>query len=554
MGDFILQTGLLLVTDDESYHPDDTGLTFQHKILQEYAASYFIERRYRHKGTEIPLLFPTLRSLVDHNVVLQFLCGYSEAMSEVVMESCSQVIAKSFADNLGKAQSLFAVDWLIDERAYLSGIDKIIPPHTVVSWSDAVGIYLQTIFETIAIIHRECRRTLNVKSFNSKDLWVLSPDAWSLPCDPPQDQKLVIVHHLDEHTASTHVSLVGESHYQKEPSRSRTYTEHEHNSNVQQRIMIVKPVEDYATVVPCMTKIATSLDSLSTVFLCRLVYQEVSNGELAVVQELSKSLFQRETLQHIIVLKSMLPETFYSEMFMGIMNNRDLQKLDIYFCEIPQAAARLIPDALPFVSKLTSLTLRQCNFSLSDSEMICKQICHLVSLKHLDLCLNPNIGQCIDILAETFSEWDDHPLEEVYVRECHIPNEKGKEFLKAAANLRRMCKMGLAYNNLQDALPSLMRNPPPLQELYIWKTGIETGDLLSIAAAVQANKLPNLRRLHIERNGLVDKQIEPLLTQLNHNHSTEILLDVSHNNLTKEFISRWSLITKKHLNVCWYLD
>ena len=91
-------------------------------------------------------LFPTLRSLVDHNVVLQFLCGYSEAMSEVVVEYCNEVVAKSFADNLGKVQSLFAVDWLIDERAYLSGINKIIPPHTVVSWSDAVGIYLQTIF------------------------------------------------------------------------------------------------------------------------------------------------------------------------------------------------------------------------------------------------------------------------------------------------------------------------------------------------------------------------------------------------------------------------
>ena len=168
--------------------------------------------------------------------------------------------------------------------------------------------------------------------------------------------------------------------------------------------------------------------------------------------------------------------------------------------------------------------------------------------------MNPNVGQCIDILADTFSKWNDHPLEEIYVRECHIPNEKSKDFLRSVTNLRRMCKMGLAYNNLQGALPSLMRNPPQLKELYIWKTGIETEDLLSIGAAIKANKLPNLSRLHIERNGLVDKQIEPLLTQLNHNHNTEILLDVSRNNLTKEFVSRWSLITKRHLNVCWYLD
>ena len=180
----------------------------------------------------------------------------------------------------------------------------------------------------------------------------------------------MIVHHLDEHTASTHVSLVGENHYQKEPGGSLAYTERESDSNVHQCIMIVEPVEEYVTVLPCMTKIATSLDSLSTVFLCGLVYQEVSNGELAAVRALSKSLFQRETLQHVIVLKSMLPETFYSEMFMGIMDNRDMRKLDIYFCEIPQASARFIPDALPSLSKITSLTFRQCNFSLSDSEMM----------------------------------------------------------------------------------------------------------------------------------------------------------------------------------------
>ena len=54
----------------------------------------------------------------------------------------------------------------------------------------------------------------------------------------------------------------------------------------------------------------------------------------------------------------MLPEAFYSEMFMGIMNNRDLQKLDIYFCEIPQASARLIPDALPLLSKAYQSNLK----------------------------------------------------------------------------------------------------------------------------------------------------------------------------------------------------
>ena len=48
-------------------------------------------------GTDIrvlkfPSCFQHCRSLVDHNVVLQFLCGYSEAMSEIVMECCSQQV------------------------------------------------------------------------------------------------------------------------------------------------------------------------------------------------------------------------------------------------------------------------------------------------------------------------------------------------------------------------------------------------------------------------------------------------------------------------------
>ena len=520
-------------------------------MLQEYTASYFLHKCYGDRSSELQMLFPNVRSIVDHSIVLQFLCGQSDTMSKSVVESCSQVVAKNFADNLGKAQSLFAVDWLIDERAYLPGINKIIPPHTVLSWSDAVGIYLQTIFETIAAIYREGRRTSQVKSFDGRDLWVLSPDAWSLPCDPPnQDQKLVILHHLDRANATTHMSLVGDGRYQEFSEQNRAVAELHQG----QRIMIVGPEEEYACVVPCMTKVVSSVNMLTTVFLCRLVYEKVSNGELTALWKFGKSLFQRQCLQHIIVLKSHLPEVFYSEMFTGLRNNRDLLKLDIYFCEIPYGAARLIPDALTYLSKLTSLTLRQCNFNLSDSERICQQICHLVSIKHLDLCLNPNIGQCADILAETFTKWQHHPLEEIYVRECHIPGNKGKAFLKAVTNLPNMCKMGLAYNNLEGALPGLMCNPPPLEELYIWKTGIVTEDLLSIAAAVQANKLPKLRRIHIERNNLTDSQVEPLLSQLNANHSIEILLDVSNNNLTKDFISHWSSIVKKQLNVCWYLD
>ena len=186
--------------------------------------------------------------------------------------------------------------------------------------------------------------------------------------------------------------------------------------------------------------------------------------------------------------------------------------------------------------------------------MICKEIIHLVSLKHLDLCLNPNIGQCADILAENFARWHEHPLEEVYVRECHIPETKSKAFLQAVTNLPNMSKMGLACNNLQGALPGLMRKPPPLQELYIWKTQIDTEDILSLAAAVQAHRLPHLRRLHIERNALGDKQVEPLLKQLNESHCGKILVDVSHNNLTKDFTAHWSSIVRKDLNVCWQLD
>ena len=168
--------------------------------------------------------------------------------------------------------------------------------------------------------------------------------------------------------------------------------------------------------------------------------------------------------------------------------------------------------------------------------------------------MNSQLGQCSNILADSFFKWKDHPLEKLWVRECHIPVEQGKHFVKSLTNLRNLRLASLPDNCLNGALSALMSAAPPLEELYIWKTGLQTEDLLSIAAAVQNNKLSRLKRLHVERNNLTNNQIAPLLRQLNENHSNEMMFDTSNNNLTKEFVENWSLRTRKGLSVCWYLD
>ena len=512
-------------------------LIFQHKILQEYAAAYYLYREYHENVTELQKFFPTLRSVTDFSVVLQFLCGQSEAMSKVVMDICCSVVTRGFANNLGEVQCLFSVDWLIDERAYLSQINRIMPAYTIMSWADSVTMYLQTIFETIRSIQRECKSPGSTKSFNSKELWVLSPDAWSIPLDKPTCQKLVIVHNLDATTSATYSSLC---------SRKS-------ENGYGQCIMITEPKEDNKSVVPCLTKVTGEMTEICTVLLSNIVLRPNKDEELDTVSELSKALFERNNLQHVILLKSTLPDIFYCDLFSSIKRTTNLKKLDFYFCSLPNKAVGLFSQAIPNLDKLTSLKLRSCISKLCHAEIICKQIFHLKSLKHLDLSMNSQLGQCSNFLADSFLKWKDHPLEKLWVRECHIPVEQGKHFVKSLTNLRNLRLASLPDICLNGALSALMSEAPPLEELYIWKTGLQTEDLLSIAAAIQNNKLSRLKRLHVERNNLTNDQIAPLLQQLNENYNTEMLLDTSNNNLTKEFVEKWSLRTRKGLSVCWYL-
>ena len=476
--------------------------------------------------------------MTDFSVVLQFLCGQSEDMSKVVMDICCSVVARSFANNLGEVQCLFSVDWLIDERAYLSQINRIMPAYTIMSWADAVAMYLQTIFDTIRNIQRECKSPGSIKSFNSKELWVLSPDAWSIPLDQPTCQKLVIVHNLDATTGSTYSSLC---------SRKSNY-------GCGQCIMITEPREDYKSVVPCLTKVTGEMNEICTVLLADIVLKTKRDQELESVSELSKSLFQRNNLQHVILLKSTLPDIFYCDLFRSIRRTSNLKKLDFYFCSLPHTAVGLLSQTIPNLEKLTSLKLRSCISKLCDAEIICKQIVCLQLLKHLDLSMNSQLGQCANILADSFLKWKDHPLEKLWVRECHIPAEQGKHFVKSLTNLRNLRVASLPDNCLNWAFSVLMSEVPPLEELYIWKTNLQTEDLLSIAAAIQNNKLSRLKRLHVERNNLTNNQVVPLLQQLNENHNTDMILDTSNNNLTKEFVEHWSSRTRKGLSICWYLD
>ena len=534
----MFKTGLLLLAEDHC----DSGheyVIFQHKMLQEYSASYFLHKEYLSKRIDLVALFPRLRSIIDHSVVLQFLCGQSEVMSQIVMNTCCSVIANSFAANLDGVQCLFSVHWLIDERSYLSGINKIVPKEKIMSWPDAVGTYLQTTFETIRAMHRECKQPSHTVSFCSKDLWVLSSGAWSIPMEPPNKQKLVIVHSLDTKTASTYLSVRHE----------KLVT-----AGCVQGILIAEPKEDYKHVMPCLTKIASDMGNIRTIFLCDILLDNATDEQLEVTSDLSNVLFNRKDLEHVIVLKSKLPETFYANMFMGVAQNVHLEKLDLYFCQIPHAGVSILSKALSKLTKLTSLKLRHCIRNSSDAELICKQLCHLVSLKHLDLSKNPYIGHYAGILTETFSTWESHPLENLWVRECHIPVKQGKLFLRSLTNLPKLQVASLPCNGLDGAISEFVSKAPSLKELYLWKCGLQTEDVLGIAAAIQAHRLPNLRRLHMEGNDLTDNQVEPLLAQLDINHSAEILLDVSNNNLSKEFVEHWSSKIRNGLNICWNLD
>ena len=180
----------------------------------------------------------------------------------------------------------------------------------------------------------------------------------------------------------------------------------------------------------------------------------------------------------MILLKSTLPDIFYCYLFRSIRRTSSLKKLDFYFCSLPHTAVGLLSQTIPNLEKLTSLKLRSCISKLCDSEIICKQIVCLQSLK-LDLSMNSQLGQCANILADSFLKWKDHPLEKLWVRECHIPAEQGKHFVKSLTNLRNLRVASLPDNCLNGAFSVLMSEVPPLEELYIWKTNLQTEDLLS---------------------------------------------------------------------------
>ena len=205
---------------------------------------------------------------------------------------------------------------------------------------------------------------------------------------------------------------------------------------------------------------------------------------------------------------------------------------------------------------LKCLVLRQCELSEETCEAVCRSLVHLVNLKILDLTMNP-VGRHAEHMVTAIEKQLSNDIEiqlwGLYLKGCKIPNDVMKRLMEAWGKCPNIDRMTLIDNDMEGIVEYLMNPPPPkLRGLYLQAGCITGHDVHSISSALLSNKLPFLRKLHLNINTLRDEDVGPLIEILeNDAERGEFCLNISDNLLSEELVNEWKDLTRDDLHITW---
>ena len=166
-------------------------------------------------------------------------------------------------------------------------------------------------------------------------------------------------------------------------------------------------------------------------------------------------------------------------------------------------------------------------------EVLCQHLKHFTHLQWLDLSANPVGVHVVHITAAIRAWGPSAALRRLILASCDLPTELVVDLLTVVSLwCPRLHSLDIGQNKIGGCLPGFMAAAPAsLQYLFVHSCKLQPGDVASIAKALRHNKLPDLRYLDIERNGLSNTVVEPLVQAANTHHQGKLEMNLRGNSM-----------------------
>ena len=305
-------------------------------------------------------------------------------------------------------------------------------------------------------------------------------------------------------------------------------------------------------------------------------------------------------LQKLYLMKSSIPEQYWSEIFNSLGTCNNLTHIDLSYHTVGESASQLGQSIRQWGDNPPLQVLRLYDCSIPE-DACCELISALFSctcnnLTHIDLSFNTVAGSACQ-LAQSMRQWGDNPpLQVLRLYECSIPEDACCELISALFSCTRLTDLQLAGSHLCESGLHLKRYletitdtlevlcldrcfipvdvvgqilsllsqckklihltvpgkvtgmfsnflpSPPLKHLGLIDTELNEQDLDHLTGLVESQKLPILEKLMLYGNSLdqVEDKLEELLEACIKHCDKKLIIYLCDNNLPEEFMDKWN--------------
>ena len=497
-----MDLGLLFADEEEMTQDDNEWVSFPHKIIHEYIAACYLVQESAKDVKILLQLFPTWKDIKRHEEVYYFCIGSSSNARQ------ASVFLRYFSASL----SLKIMEKIKNDERELchSGIYKNDTGFT--EFDEKKG-------------YSDVTELKQVLSAVSREAKIHGTD-----CTNPVCNKFIHVYpackksdlyHTQQSDDTLYIFFSNNTH-----SSSGTSDEVISDGNMRDRLIML--LGDRTQVCLRDYCVPNSVDDQILNYWFTFIFTQ--------------------SLQTLYMECCTLPNVMWDKI--GHCMNSSVGIKGIRLQECTGVTEQLI-KSIVHCTTLTKLHLQDCELSDGMCEKLCLKLKHLVLLEKLSLGVNP-IREHVTHITAAITAWGSRsPLKMLNLYECELPADHVPALFSAVTqSCPELRVLSIGGNHIGGCLPSLMDAVPALlQYLSISRCKLQPQDVASIAMAISEGKLRQLRLITFQENNLIDRVVEPLLQAANIHHHEKLEIDLRHNKLSNEFISRWSTVCRPQLRL-----
>ena len=212
-----------------------------------------------------------------------------------------------------------------------------------------------------------------------------------------------------------------------------------------------------------------------------------------------------------------IPKQFWDELFESLCSCKQLHNLDLSDNTIGEAG-HYLAQLITSWGDNPPLQVLHLNYCLIPQQVWAELLQSLSFCKHLtDLDLSGNaIGEAGHYLAQSITTWGAEPslqsLQELCLDGCSIPEHIWPKLLQQLSSCKHIKNLNLSRNTLKDRLSSFQLDSNPgliyLEKIGLEETSINKADVHHLTQLIQANKLPSLKYLSLQKKSLTSGEEE----------------------------------------------